>query len=72
MLYYIIIFLLLIYLLYYKKIKKVKKKEKKFKLTIEYLYWKKLFYKVYILNNINKYLKNDFYISNKIKNGSIV
>ena len=68
MLYYIIIFLLLIYLLYYKKIKKVKKKEKKFKLTIEYLYWKKLFYKVYILNNI----KNDFFISNKIKNGSIV
>ena len=69
--YYTIIFLFLIISLFLYN-KKVKKKKRKFKLTIEYLYWKKLFYKVYILNNLNKYLKNDYYISKKNKNGSII
>lgn len=36
-------------------------KKKKFKLTIEYLYWKKIYYKMHTLNkikNLNKYYLN--------------
>jgi hypothetical protein len=61
MLYYLIFLLnIYIFIYFYKMYIKLLKK-KKFKLTIEYLYWKKIYYKMHTLNkikNLNKYYLN--------------
>jgi len=43
---------MLIFLILFKR-KKIKLK-KEFKITIEYLYWKKLYYKMHTLNKLKK------------------
>jgi hypothetical protein len=44
---------MLIFLIYSLN-KKIKIRKKEFKITIEYLYWKKLYYKVLTLNKLKK------------------
>jgi len=57
----IFILFIIIFIIYlFMKFKKIKKNKKK-PVTVEYLYWKKLYYKAYTLNcikkNINKLKK---------------